>query len=371
VVSRTDPDSIEVIKKAGKHAEVLCRLGSQWAVGTPRVHDFTLASGGRVVACSSEGAGRGMSGNVILDEFAYHEHAEKVWDGASAVVMHGYRMRVLSTPNGVGNLFHRLCTEPTASAGFTKHSTTLDEARGQGLTVDEVECWSMARGDPRVFDQLFRCSFLDAEEQYIPTALIQEASRASTALAAGETYGGLDIGLTNDLTALCVVRFDERGCPWVQEIETCRRTSWEDQQKMVSASFKRWQWRRLAVDSTGLGKIPAEMLVRQYGGMVIAGKPQGGRVEPVDFTLKSKEDLATMMYSYFARKNIAIPTHDSALRDDLCALRRIVTAAGNVRYDAQRTDAGHADRAWALALALHAGTRPTQRRDYSAIDRSA
>ena len=34
----------------------------------------------------------------------------------------------------------------------------------------------------------------------------------------------------------------------------------------------------------------------------------------------------------------------------------MTTAAGNVRYLADRDDAGHADRFWALALALHAGS---------------
>jgi hypothetical protein len=35
-----------------------------------------------------------------------------------------------------------------------------------------------------------------------------------------------------------------------------------------------------------------------------------------------------------------------------------VTSAGNVRYDAARTDEGHADSAWALGLALHAANAP-------------
>ena len=45
------------------------------------------------------------------------------------------------------------------------------------------------------------------------------------------------------------------------------------------------------------------------------------------------------------------------VRDDLHKVRRAVTAAGNVRFQAESDEAGHADRFWALALALEAARR--------------
>jgi phage FluMu gp28-like protein len=45
---------------------------------------------------------------------------------------------------------------------------------------------------------------------------------------------------------------------------------------------------------------------------------------------------------------------DAAVREDLHAVRKTVTAAGNVRLDAERSEDGHADRFWAAALACHA-----------------
>ena len=36
-------------------------------------------------------------------------------------------------------------------------------------------------------------------------------------------------------------------------------------------------------------------------------------------------------------------------------MKKIVTAANNVRYDADRNENGHADRFWAAGLGLHAG----------------
>jgi phage FluMu gp28-like protein len=55
----------------------------------------------------------------------------------------------------------------------------------------------------------------------------------------------------------------------------------------------------------------------------------------------------------FQDKLVRVPALD-AVREDLHSVRKIVTAANNVRLDATREDGGHGDRFWALALAYHA-----------------
>lgn len=345
VISVGEREAAEVLMKTAMHADALVRFGSQWAktVGVSK-QQVRFASGGRAIALPATSGGRSYSGNILLDEFAYHIDPERVWDGASAVVMHGYKMRVMSTPNGVGNLFHKLWSDPAANSGYTKHSVTLEQARADGLRIADDVCWKMAYGDPRLFDQLFHCSFLDGDYQYIPTSLVQAAIDFAMAPVPGVAYAGLDIGLENDLTSLTVVKLDRNGKVWEQETRTCKRTIWEDQQAMIMASFQDWEWHRLCLDATGMGAVPAQLLQKALG---------KNRVIPVDFTLQSKEMLATGMYQRFAGKTIKI-TNDEQLVHDVCALRRIVTSAGNVRYDAPRTRDGHADRAWSLALALHA-----------------
>ena len=354
VISVGERESIEVLKKAESHALVLASLGSKWAAGGISGKyragvEVRLASGGRVVALPASSGGRSFSGNIILDEFAYLKDPVAVWDGASAVAMHGFRLRVLSTPNGVGNLFHRLWTDEKASEGFTKHAVTIDQARADGLRVFDEDLWKMARGDPRVYDQIYRCSFLDGAEQYIPTDTINACVMAPGAAIPSELtyYAGLDIGFTNDLSALYVIGQDVTNRCWQVALTTCKRTKWEDQQAIVAASFDRYKWKRLCVDSTGMGIVPTELLQTKYGKQ---------RVEAVTFTMQSKEALATGLYQAFQDSMIRIE-RDVDLIHDVCSLKRIVTAAGNVRYDADRTDKGHADRAWALALALHACTQ--------------
>ena len=87
------------------------------------------------------------------------------------------------------------------------------------------------------------------------------------------------------------------------------------------------------------------------------------RVEPVMFTNKSKEEMAYNLRTNFEDKSIFIPKeHD--IREDLHSIRKVTTKAGNIRFDAETSEVnGHADRFWALALALLACSTP-----YTPID---
>lgn len=354
IISVGQDESDEVLDKAKRHAELLRRLGCNMAkTRSDNATEIVFESGGRIISLPSSG-GRGFTGNVFLDEYAYQEHAGKVWDAAAAVTLLGFRLRVASTPNGVGNEFEVLWRK-SVEQGWARHEIPIQTAIDQGYPVDLKECWSLAKGDPRLFDQLFNCRFLDGEAQYIPTALVNQCSTDDLYTWEGDYYAGLDIGRTADLTALVVVRMGADRIRRVQHIETCKRTDIDTLHAMVDRAFQRFQLRRLCVDSSGMGAFPAEQMQRRHGRQ---------RVEPVVFTTLSKEDLATSLYQAFADTTVLIPRDDqtlsgltpgsaSKMRDDLCSLRRIITTAGNVRYDAPHTDEGHADRAWALALALY------------------
>jgi phage FluMu gp28-like protein len=353
IISVGEREASEVLSKVALHAEALRRLGSEWAkvVGKSATR-ISLATGASIFALPSTSGGRGQSGNALLDEAAYYQHPEEVWDGASATIMHGYRMRVSSTPNGVGNMFHKL-VKGHAENGYRLHSVTIEQAIADGMRVSMDECWKMARGDPRLFDQLFRGIFLDAQAQYISSELIARCSHDRDIPPTGNCYAGLDIGKKNDLTVMIVVKKIGEQC-FVVHIETRKRTDSQGLAEMVDANMNRYNVQRLAVDETGLGAFPAEAMQKYYG---------AHRVEPVSFTNKSKEALATGMYAAFANTGIILPKTEREgcsseevvkIREDIASIRRIVTEAGNVRYDAPHTDEGHADRAWALALALHA-----------------
>jgi phage FluMu gp28-like protein len=91
----------------------------------------------------------------------------------------------------------------------------------------------------------------------------------------------------------------------------------------------------------------AEHLVQKYGAIV----------EPVTFTAALKERLAPMVKQAFEERTVRIPDNRE-VRADINSVKRFVTPAGNVRFDAEHTDRGHADRFWALAMVVNAASEP-------------
>jgi phage FluMu gp28-like protein len=194
--------------------------------------------------------------------------------------------------------------------------------------------------------------FLDTDQQYIQTSLIEQAVYdGPPPLIEGRSYAGLDIGLENDLSVLLTVKQDRNGHVWVVDVRRCPRTNWDEQMAIVIAGELDWRWTRLAVDRTGIGRVPAEMITKKFGRT---------RVDSLDFTLQRKGDLATGLYQRFADGTLHIPDHPELVKD-LRSLRRVITKAGSVTYDAPRTKDGHADTAWALALAVYACSPVLQR----------
>lgn len=354
IVSKGQEESDEVLEYARRHARVLCQLGSTSARPTKdNSGHLHFASGGRVLSLPSSGA-RGFSGNAVMDEMAYHLHPEQGFDATAGATTLGYRLRVVSTPNGAGNKFHDLWEHALRTdSGWSHHEIPIDRAITDGYPVDEAACWARANGDPRLFDQLYRCKFLDTELQYIPTDLLGAAF--DIPCDGGVAFGGLDIGETRDRTVLVILRRQRQRLS-LAHIESHPYTDDELIQSLAAKAFgPTYGCTRLAVDATGLGKFPAKTMRKRYG----------RRLEPIDFTLQTKEELATGLYDALAKGELALPKsylfngtdEIPLLRDDVHAIKRLVTAAGNVRYDAARTQRGHADRAWALMLARHAAGR--------------
>lgn len=366
IISIGDRESVEVLDKARKHARVLERLGSRMAriTGKDNDNEVAFASGGRILALPSSG-GRGFAGNVFLDEYAYQPHASKVWDAAAAVTMLGWKLRVASTPNGVGNEFHDLVTlAGKPNSGWSRYEIPIQRAIADGYPIDMGKCWTIAKNDPRLFSQLFECSFLDNVLQYIPSEAIESClvDDLST-VPEGQHYAGLDIGRENDLTVLIVLRL-VRGVRHLVHVESTKRTDSDSLEAMVDRSFEKYKLRRLCLDSTGLGTFPADRIKKKHSERVDVAHRRP-RVEPITFTPQTKDTLATRMYAALTGQNVLLPRTDAALpgiqlgtakrlQKDVAAIQRIVTSSGGVKYDAPRTAEGHADHAWALALALHA-----------------
>ena len=155
-------------------------------------------------------------------------------------------------------------------------------------------------------------------------------------------FAGFDVGRKRDRSVLWVLErvgdvYHTRG------VRVLEARPFSEQEDLLHALLRDGSVKRLCVDSTGIGAMLAERLRQRWG----------HRVEGVHFTAPVKSELAMPLVRLFQDRLVRVPA-DQAIREDLHKVRRVVTAAGNLRLDAPRDDAGHADRFWALALANHA-----------------
>ena len=94
-----------------------------------------FASGFKVQALSSNPSNlRGMQGNVTIDEAAFHDRLAEVLKAALALTMWGAKVRLISTHNGIENLFNQLIQDSFAGRKrYSVHTITLDDACAEGL----------------------------------------------------------------------------------------------------------------------------------------------------------------------------------------------------------------------------------------------
>ena len=112
-----------------------------------------FASGFKIQALSSSPSNlRGRQGNVTIDEAAFHERLAEVLKAALALTMWGSKVRIISTHNGIDNLFAELIEESRAGKKrYSVHRITLDDACNDGLykriCAVKGKTWSQAAED--------------------------------------------------------------------------------------------------------------------------------------------------------------------------------------------------------------------------------
>ncbi|WP_337869833.1 terminase family protein [Meiothermus sp.] len=321
--------------------------------------EYRLPNGSRHLFLPANPAtARGYSGNLNLDEFAFHKDPRGIWTAVFPIITRNpnYKVRITSTPNGRGNQFAELWLN---AEGWSQHKTTIYDAVADGLDIDPEEL-RIALNDPLAWQQEYLLEFLDEGSAFLPYDLILAAEVEDTLSDQWDpenAYLGMDIARRRDLT---VIWIDEvvGDVAWCRKIIELHNTPFHAQLQVLASLLPRV--RRACIDATGMGEMLAEEARRRFG----------WKVEPVHFNLETKADLAQTLRLGFEDRKERIPYNDQTLRQSLHAIKRIVTSAGNVRYDAERNEAGHADHFWAKALAVHARGRRRGPIEYHTIQRS-
>jgi phage FluMu gp28-like protein len=328
---------------------------------------LNFATGKRINSMSSNpDAQAGKRGGRILDEFALHPDPRKLWAIAYPGITWGGNMELISTHRGSHNFFNQLVREIKEQGNPKKislHTVTLQDALDQGFLyklqrslpddaeqqgMTEADYYDFVKGgcaDEESFLQEYMCQPADDDAAFLEYDLIASAEYAAGTdwgrIEGGTLFAGVDIGRKQDLTVLWIVEL-LGDVLYTRHVETMQNMTKGDQEKILWPWFERCQ--RVCIDSTGLGIGWADDAQKAFGTY---------RVEGVNFSGRVKEELAYPLRAKMEDRRVRIP-YDKNIRADLRAVTKTTTAAGNIRFTAERTKDGHSDRFWALALAIHA-----------------
>ncbi len=347
---------------------------------------------------------RGFSGDLILDEFAFHEDSAAIWEAAEPILSSNpdFLCRIASTGNGRHNLFHHFATPAShlstacnttgpgmtvSRAGFPLSRVTRTLAHELGVPIydpitraelDPATARAKAL-DKAAYDQNYECVFADenltllsseliaaAEGEGIGTIMEQDWMPATLdALRAcnGRLYAGFDVARRGDLSVITVV--ERQGeVLHVRAILRLRGMRLPDQQERLGEICRLPQFTRASIDMTGLGWGLVEYAQEEFGAAKIHGinfassvpipnaiEREGRRGDTVRVT----EALALELLRAYEARRIRQPA-DAQLRADLRKPERITTPGGRVSIAATRDEAGHADHFWSLALAVEAAS---------------
>jgi len=358
---------------------------------------------GRIkVLAANPRTARGFSGDLILDEFAFHEDSNAIWEAAEPILSANreFLCRIASTGNGKHNMFYRLAsgTGPNdgtifeSASGFRVSRVTRTEAWKMGVKIFDMKTRAeiapeearKAALDKRAYDQNYECHFTDENMALLTHELIQQAEREGIPIdeqawspvsmarlwrAEGDLYFGLDVGRNRDISFLPVLEKVGQSKRIIAALRMSgmRLPRQQEQLDLICALPK---FRSGCVDMTGIGLGLCEYAQEKWGQARIRGvnfsstepisdkiRAEGRKAE----TAKVTEIMATDLLSVFEDRSIELHIEmDADAIDDLRKPEKITSPGGRVSIAAVRDEAGHADHFWGLALAIRAATSPNQ-----------
>ncbi|WP_229204398.1 hypothetical protein [Campylobacter anatolicus] len=250
------------------------------------------------------------------------------------------RLTILSTPFEEHSLFHELFSDEVKYYMFSRHRVDIYRAIEDGLNFDLETMRDLFDAD--TWASAYECQFIDDENVLLSVELIKSCVgdyRVTLPSKNTPQYAGFDVGRTKDRSAHIAV-FDENGVKKLSVFDVIAKASFKAQENLLIDFLRLNPLAMQKIDKTGIGMSVAEKVKRRFP----------SRTQGVYFTAISKEAMALNLKKHFEDKSIIIP-NDPSLIADLHAIKRKAEAK-SFTYDSDRNEHDHADRFWALVLAL-------------------
>lgn len=323
------------------------------------------------ILASNPRTARGFSGDLILDEFAFHQDAQEIWAAAEPILSSNkdFLCRIASTGNGKNNLFYQFAT----GGAFPISRVSRTDAWKQGtkvyhpVTREEVTPMQAreAATDKVAYDQNYELSFtgggapLLAADAVLAAELadcgeVIDGTPSASAIARLKSppnttrkFVGIDVGRSRDLTVISILQMIERKL-YLRAMVRLQATPFKDQTDIASAMIAAAEPINGCIDMTGIGLGLAEELTTRFHGCLtgIHFSMTTPWADGVDTRIT--DAMAVNLLGLFESERMKIPP-DAALRASLQLPERSGRASGMLYTP--RSAAGHADDFWSLALA--------------------
>ena len=362
--------------------------------------ELELANGSRLISHPCRPVRGKARANVYLDEFAHYPKDREIYAAALPVTTRGGRLRIGSTPLGAGGKFWEIFEQKIQPypgyrrrhipwwhvAALCRDTPNARKLAPAMLTEERVRAF----GKPRLveifenlpledFQQEYECAWVDEATAWITWDEIKrnqvdaqagklwcrQARGIEAAMQAiddviqachdgtieGALAGGMDVGRHKHLTEMAFVGKSTSGhLPFRLGISLAG-VEFDDQKAVASKALDMLPVTKFLIDQNGLGMQIAEQL----------NKTHGARAEGVNFTNETKELWSVELKVQMQRGRVPIPL-ERDLSYQIHSIKKKTTAAKNAVFDTQGNERHHADKYWALALAVWAAASGAQRR---------
>lgn len=399
-VSVTQDEAAEKIRYAKQIVEALDAEQRPRIIIDNRL-ELEFANGSRLISHPCRPVrGKGKA-RVYLDEFAHYPKDREIYTSALPVTTRGGVLRMASSALGAAGLFWEIYSESLRKyPGYRRRSVPWWVVRALCRDVPAALKLAAAMlteervrkfGTPRIieifnnlpledFQQEYECAFVDETTAWITwdeikrnQALAQEerlecwqAGDVDGALAAiddvalavregrieGALAGGMDVGRKHNLSEIVFVGKGLGGqMPYRLGI-SLSQVEFDAQRAVADKALRALPVTSFLIDRNGLGMQIAEELTQAHG----------GRAAGVDFTNPNKELWSVELKVRLQRGEVPLPL-ERELSYQIHSIKKKTTAAKNAVFDTEGSEKHHADKYWALALAVWAAR--TEREAYS------
>ena len=198
-------------------------------------------NGSRIIGLpANPDTARGYTGNIVLDEFAFHGDAHKIYAACFPIITRGYSIEVISTPNGTAGKFYEIAKAAglvgspesgvrsaecevrsaktsdhndrppisirdgtsnlelrTSNSLWSGHRVDIYDAMEQGLPA-KIDLLRAGCDDEETWLQEYGCQFLSDAQNYIPIELISSCvHEEATTEETGHGTRGSGLGKLN------------------------------------------------------------------------------------------------------------------------------------------------------------------------------